>query len=100
MEGFKNEIWAADVIKNQPEKFDHLEISGVRSSSQVIDGKQTRGVNVNNANPEFYSVYIRDKAEGMAHCIADFGTHAEAVAYGKPLAANYGWSFEDQLAVA
>ncbi len=95
MDGFKNEIYAADVINDKPENFKGLEIRGARETGEVIDGKKS--VTTDDVNPQFVSVFLRDQ-EGLAHCIADFGTHAEAVAYGRPLADNYGWAFEDQIA--
>jgi hypothetical protein len=96
MEAFTH-IYASKVIKGQPQNFTGVEINGVETTDDDIDGRAI--VSMNNDNPEFYSAYVRHK-DGRALAIADFGTHAEAAAYGAQLAARYeahGWTFRDLM---
>lgn len=94
METFANRIFAADVIKGQPENFTGLEINGVKHTGVKEGDREV--VEVNNTDFDFVSAYVRHK-DGRALAIADFGAHSEAAAYGRQLAAQYGWTFNDAL---
>lgn len=97
MEGLTT-IYAANVIKDQPENFTGVEVCGVRTTGEKIGDRQE--VTVDNARPEFFSAYVR-YTDGKAAAIADFGAHAEAAQYAKQLAERYAaqnWTFTDQFA--
>lgn len=97
MEGFAT-IYAADVIKGQPENFTGIEVSGVRSTGEKIGDREE--VTVDNDKPEFFSAYLR-YSDGKAVAVADFSAHAEAAQYAKQLAERYeehGWTFTDVFA--
>ncbi|BAW19546.1 hypothetical protein [Ralstonia phage RP31] len=95
MSEFKNEIYASKVINDQPENFTGLEVTGVRYTGKMTDDDE-KEVIVDNANPEFFSCYLRHK-DGRALSCADFGNAAEAVAYGQRLADTHSWTFENKL---
>ncbi|BDD79694.1 hypothetical protein [Burkholderia phage FLC9] len=98
MEGFKNEFYAAAVIKDQPELFDGVEINGVsHDKEQEADGDGRHPVVVDNETPEFFSAYLRGK-DGRAHSVCDVGTHAECLSWSNQLAARYGWTVTDLFA--
>jgi hypothetical protein len=99
MEGF-TEIYAADVIKDQPENFTGVEVCGVRGTGAMIGTREE--VEVDNEQPQFFSAYVR-YTDGKAAAIADFSAHAQAAQYGKQLAERYAthnWTFTDQFAAA
>lgn len=85
--------FADAVIGGQPEHFDAIEIQGARSDGDI-------GVTTDNANPEFYSVFLHYGAgapewlEGV-QCCGDFTERAEAQAYAAELSAQYGWPVRD-----
>jgi hypothetical protein len=99
MEGFKNEFFAAAVIKDQPENFTGVEISGVRiATGSVEDGRHP--CVMDNEKPEFFSAYLRHK-DGRALAVCDVGTHAECLAWSNQLAARYRehhWTVTDLFA--
>lgn len=92
MQTIETVIYASAVINGQPENFTALEVNGVRSTGELVGDRQE--VTVDNANPEFFSAYLR-YTDGKVAAIADFGTHAEAAQYGAGVARQYGWTFTD-----
>ena len=84
--------YAPKVIAGEPERFEAIEIEGVREEDGHCE--------VDNVTPEFFSVYLRLKPDGDdvgARCVGDFETHAEAVAYAENLACRYGWQIRHKV---
>jgi len=84
---------AETVIGANPDEFDAIEIQGVR---EVIDPEDASKnlIEVDNAKPEFYSVYSHRKTGGV-ECVGDHGTYELAVQYANELANKYGWPIRD-----
>jgi hypothetical protein len=83
--------YAADVIAGRPERFQGIEVEGVRE----VDGH----CQVDNDAPEFFSTYLRLKPEGDdvgVQCVGDFESIHEAIAYAESLALQYGWQIRDR----
>ncbi len=81
--------YADEIIAGNPHQFDAIEIQGVR---EYIDQTDPQGsfCEVDNDDPQFFSVYLHNVAGGVA-CVGDFSDVAEAAAYGDELAGRYGW---------
>jgi hypothetical protein len=90
--------YAESIIKDA-DFYDALELHGVRDTLQdeyAAEGKAynatTEGTQceVDDENPQFFSVYAHLK-EGGVECIGDFETYHAAAAYGMEIATKYGW---------
>ncbi|MGK8203114.1 hypothetical protein ACRS8P_28105 [Burkholderia cenocepacia] len=90
---FKNKCYATEVIDGTPERFDAIEIQGVREEIDLIDPAKSC-CEVDNQNPQFFSVYLHE-VEGGVVCVADLATHELAVAYAEQLAGHYDWAIYD-----
>ena len=77
----------AESIIIHPNDYDQLEIHGV---SETPDGNGGTVCEVDDENPEFYSVYAHLKVGGV-ECIGDFPSPAEAMAYASVYSVRYGW---------
>jgi hypothetical protein len=83
--------YAPEVIAGNPERFEGVELEGVREADGHCE--------VDNETPEFFSVYLRLKRDGDdvgACCVGDFETHGEATAYAENLARQYGCQIRDK----
>jgi hypothetical protein len=98
MQMLEPRIYASKVLGENPVKEDFVcvEVEGVRVFSKDAAGNEE--IVVDNVAPQFISVYVRHK-DGRALAVADFGSHAEASAYGRQLAARYEWAFECPLSL-
>lgn len=79
--------YAPDVIGGHPEHFDAVEVQGVRQMSNDA-------IEVDNANPDAFSVYLHYKTDESAQrvgmqCCGDFAQHSDALAYAKELVEQY-----------
>lgn len=74
--------------------FDAIEVQGVREVVD-LDDPSSNSIEVNNANPDFYSVYVHRKAGGV-ECIGDHGSHTLAAQYASELSEKYGWPVYDR----
>lgn len=84
--------YADAVIGGQPELFDAIEVRGVRAVGTGDD------VEVNDADPGFYSVYLHYKAGGEfegVQCCADHDRRHDAIAYAEELSQKHGWPVFD-----
>ena len=93
--GELNDRYAGTIIKDSPEDYDALEIQGVRDFHAPNDPQGTC-VEVDNEDPQFFSVYAHLVAGGV-ECVGDFGSHALADAYAKDLAMQYSWPIHDYV---
>lgn len=87
--------YATDVIAGRPERFERVELEGVRETDGHCE--------VDNETPEFFSVYLRLRPEGDdvgVCCVGDFETHSDATAYAASLAGQFGWRIRDNAQVA
>jgi hypothetical protein len=82
-----NKKYADLIIKDSPELFNGIEIQGVREHSGVDDESF---VEVDNENPQFYSVYVH-LVSGGVDCVGDFSGCNDAIEYANELADKYGW---------
>jgi hypothetical protein len=78
--------YAESIIKN-PADYDALEVHGVTSET---DRDGTIHCEVDDENPEFYSVYAH-RAQGGVECIGDFATQQDANKYADETASRYNW---------
>lgn len=89
--------YANEVICDHPERFSSVEIQGVRDEHAPRDpGGST--VNVDNVDPQFYSVYLHLKPNddcGGTECVGDFASYERATAYAKELSDQHGWEVHD-----
>lgn len=83
-----NERYAENIIAGSPERFDALEIQGVRADVSRA------ACEVDNDNPEFYSVYVHLKAGGV-ECVGDFTALPAAQEYAQELATKFNWPVHD-----
>lgn len=78
--------YAEDIVNN-PADYDSLEVHGV---SEEEDGYGGTACEIDDENPEFFSVYAHLK-QGGVECIGDFRTTEDAIAYAKEIAALHGY---------
>lgn len=83
--------YADSVIADHPELYDGIEVQGVRSYQT---GADSWSYEVDNENPEAYSVYVH-MVEGGVHCVGDFTRRSDAQAYGHELGETFGWTVYD-----
>ncbi|WP_423378741.1 hypothetical protein [Burkholderia sp. LMG 32019] len=85
--------YATRLIRNVPGQFDAVEIHGVRQFHDADDPSRTC-CEVDDDDPEFFSVYLHCVSGGVA-CCADLPTHRKALRYAKAIARRYGWPVYD-----
>lgn len=75
----------------EPANFDAIEIHGVRDFETGERGETC--CEVDDTNPQFYSVYIHNKPERFmgVECVGDFSDPADAIDYAIELAIKYNW---------
>ncbi|BBA45386.1 hypothetical protein D7S91_38225 [Burkholderia contaminans] len=87
--------FATEVIDGRPDRFERIEIEGVRDVGDCCE--------VDSTSPEYFSVYLRYGAHSDdvgAQCVGDFESHAEAGEYAISLAREYDWKIHDRAQVA
>jgi len=87
--------FANDVIKQRSIAYDGLEIHGVRDVEPPGESNE-RVVEVDNDNPQYFSVYVHLKNGGV-DCVGDFGIYHFANGYASELAQQYGWTVADYV---
>lgn len=82
-----NETYDAQIIDGKPERFDGIEVQGVRTED---------GVNFepNNHAPTSFSTYLH-LVEGGVECVGDFSTREAAQKHAAALAEAYNWPISD-----
>lgn len=83
--------FADDVIDGTPGRFDCIEIQGV---ADLTDGDAQPCCEVDNDNPDFFSVYLH-LVEGGVICVGDFSELPEAERYAAELGEKYGWDVQN-----
>ncbi|WP_420213542.1 hypothetical protein ACN8ZM_40765 (plasmid) [Burkholderia aenigmatica] len=93
-----DERFADAIIGNRPERFDALEIQGVR---EFVDPSNPDAsfCEVDNESPQFFSVYVHYRTGGV-ECVGDHGSHELAAAYANALSEAHGWPIYDYVAPA
>ncbi|AZG12117.1 MULTISPECIES: hypothetical protein [Cupriavidus] len=88
--------YADEVIGGHPERFNSVEIQGVRNEHSPRDAGGGI-VELDNVDPQFYSVYLHYKPEEEcgSDCVGDFATYEGAVEYANELAEENGWAILD-----
>lgn len=83
------QVWGgyAERVMRYPSEYDAIEVQGVR---EEYTAQQVTVCEVDNDNPQFFSVYAHLKAGG-SECIGDFKTGADAVEYGMVTAVFGSW---------
>lgn len=87
--------FATEVIDGRPDRFERIEIEGVRDVGDCCE--------VDNTSPEYFSVYLRHAEHSDdvgVQCVGDFETHAEAGEYAISLAREYDWKIHDRAQIA
>lgn len=82
--------YAGEVIEGTPERFDCIEIQGV---SAVAEEDGQTFYEVDNDNPDLYSVYLHLVLGGVV-CVGDFTLLDDAEAYAEELQEEYGWGIQ------
>jgi hypothetical protein len=72
-----------DVIGTKPDRFDAIEIHGVRFVNEV-------DVEMDDEKPDFYSTYLHMK-EGGVECVGDFPSAKLALQHAQALNHEFGW---------
>ena len=90
-----NDRYGDSIIGERHAEYDGIEIQGVRDCNLPGDPQGTC-CEVDNQNPQFFSVYAHLK-EGGVECVGDFATHTLADAYAKELAAKFQWTIRDYV---
>ena len=88
-----NDGYADTIIGDRHEAYDALEVQGVRDINSP-DDQGGSCCEVDNENPQFFSVYAHLK-EGGVECVGDFATHILANAYATKLATKHRWPIYD-----
>ena len=83
----KDDDYAFRIIGKKPERFDAIEIQGVRSEDGVT-------FDVDNNHPDSFSTYLH-LIEGGVDCIGDFTTRAAAQGSAMKLSVKHGWPIHD-----
>jgi hypothetical protein len=86
-----------NLITGNAHLFDAIEVHGVRDINLPGDTAGTF-CEVNDENPQFYSVYLHYISEwdhGCIECVGDHATHELALCYANDLSAMYGWRIVD-----
>lgn len=91
-EDLKDE-YAHGIIGDRPGDYQGIEVQGVRNQYPEGDPLGT-AIEVDNDNPEFYSVYVHLKVGG-SECVGDFGSPVLARDYAQRLHVQYGWLVYD-----
>ncbi|SEU40112.1 hypothetical protein SAMN03159335_06195 [Burkholderia cepacia] len=93
-----DERFADGIIGNRPERFDALEIQGVR---EFVDpcNPDASFCEVDNESPQFFSVYVHYRTGGV-ECVGDHGSHDLATTYANALSQAHGWPIYDYVAPA
>lgn len=86
--------YAESIIGDQSDRYDVLEVHGVRDLNEQDDQHGTQ-FEIDNENPQTYSVYAHIKGDDGIECVGDFGEHEMAVTYASQLSAKYGWAVHD-----
>lgn len=89
----RNERYAESIIGNSPERYDAIEIHGVRDLGDQSDLDGTN-CTIDDADPQFFSVYVHVVNDGV-DCVGDFDTHLHAKQYADDLSTQYGWKVVD-----
>lgn len=94
-----NDRFAEFIIGQRLENYDALVVSGVRETyfPQIPDDMFCE---MDNDDPQFFSVYARIKGTMEVECVGDFGTHQLAREYATELSGQYGWPVHDTFAHA
>lgn len=90
---FLKERYADSVIGERSAEFEGLDLHGVRQLESTSPTEQ-HTVQVDDINPQFYSVYARMKS-GEVHCIGDFSLYADAKDYAEDIGRHYQWPLRD-----
>ena len=97
-----NDRYADSIIGEQPDRYDAVEIHGVRDQHAPGDPLGT-WCEVDDENPQFFSVYVHLRPSATSsglECVGDFETHSLAEQYAKELGEKYGWPVSGFVPVA
>ena len=78
-----NQKYAETIIK-RPSLYEALEVHGVKDSYDETHCE------IDDENPQFYSVYIRYHDSPEVECIGDFASPIDANHYAKEISEKYG----------
>lgn len=85
-------LYRIDWNGDDAQLYDGIEISGVREFDD--DGGIEPYIERDNANPDFYSVYLRLR-DGGCCCVGDFGRVVDAISYANVIHNKHGWPIYD-----
>lgn len=88
MADYIHDMYADTIMVGRGEEFDAFEVHGVVTKEACCE--------VDDANPEFYSVYAHLR-EGGVECVGDFSNLNAARGYAVFLEAAYGYPLHDYL---
>ena len=82
-----NQKYAETIIK-RPSLYEALEVHGAR---EYFNDNETRAYcEIDDKDPDFYSVYIRYHDSPEVECIGDFASPIDANHYAKEISEKYG----------
>lgn len=84
-----NSKYADSIIAGNPSNYDAIEVHGVRNIN-VADDPDGTHYEVDDENPELYSVYLHCVGGGI-ECVGDFSSNALAEQYASELSVLYSW---------
>jgi hypothetical protein len=87
--------YAQTIIGNVPERYDALEIHGVRDFANGFGIDAETCCEVDDVHPQFFSVYLHLKDDGGIECAGDFGSYSDAQQYAQELSQQYRWPITD-----
>lgn len=87
-ENFIFDRYAPSLIGREPERYDAIEVHGVRN--QISDCGETTQYEVDNQFPKLFSVYVHVK-DGGIECVGDFSLYQHAEQYAIELSMAYDW---------
>lgn len=88
-----DERYADSIIGNHAEAYNAIEIHGVRDINNLSAPSGTC-YEVDNENPQIYSVYVHLKPvgdDGGVECVGDHSTEDLAQEYAQELSTKHGW---------
>jgi hypothetical protein len=86
-ESAMNQKYAETIIK-RPSLYEALEVHGAR---EYFSDNETRAYcEIDDKDPDFYSVYIRYHDSPEVECIGDFASPIDANNYAKEISEKYG----------
>lgn len=93
------DLYADSILKGKENSYDGIEIHGVRNTLTGFATVETC-YEIDNKNPELFSVYVHQKQGGGIESVADSSDYESAEQYANELSHRYGWPISNYVSDA